>query len=117
MSLVQYKTPLLSSFWFRRLCPLALEVVAFSYPLFGTGPWFLRTSLLAKMIIHAPSVPTIIGVLSFLLSLNVLAVFLRLYARRALGQKLQVDDWLMVPAIIGTFGCAACLFHGMYRAP
>jgi hypothetical protein len=69
------------------------------------------------MIIHAPSVPTIIGVLSFLLSLNVVAVFLRFYARRGLGQKLQADDWLMVPAIIGTFGCAACLFHGMYRAP
>ncbi|KAK7185117.1 hypothetical protein PSPO01_09029 [Paraphaeosphaeria sporulosa] len=67
------------------------------------------------MIIHAPSVPTIIGVLSFLLFLNVAGVFLRFYARRGLGQRLQVDDWLMIPAIIGTFGCAACLFHGIRR--
>ena len=66
------------------------------------------------MIIHAPSVPTIIGVLTFLLVLDVIAVVLRFYTRRGLRQKLQADDWLMVPIVIGTFGCAACLFHGMF---
>lgn len=64
------------------------------------------------MIIHAPSVPIIIGVLSVMLFLNVVAVALRFYARRGLNQTLKLDDWIMVPAIIGTFGCAACLFHG-----
>ncbi|KAJ4304515.1 hypothetical protein N0V90_000041 [Kalmusia sp. IMI 367209] len=67
------------------------------------------------MIIHAPSVPTIIGVITFLLVCNVFAVALRFYTRRALGQRLQADDWLMVPIMIGTFGAAACLFHGLRR--
>ena len=69
------------------------------------------------MIIDAPSIPTIIGVITFLLVLDVVAVALRLYARRGLKQKLRADDWLMVPIIIGIFGCAACLFHGKSNPP
>jgi len=46
---------------------------------------------------------------------NVIAVVLRFYARRGLGQKFRTDDWLMIPVMVGTFGAAACLFHGKSR--
>lgn len=106
----------LPRFWFRQPCTVTLKQWLSSLSLWYRLSNFSTRSV-AIMIIHAPSVPTIIGALSFMLLLNVLAIFLRFYARRGLGQRLQADDWLMIPAIIGTFGCAACLFHGMRELP
>lgn len=69
------------------------------------------------VIIQAPSVPTILGVIVSLLIVDVFAVCMRWYARRGLGQPLKLDDWLMIPCIIGLFSCASCLLHGQCLSP
>ncbi|CAI6336764.1 unnamed protein product [Periconia digitata] len=60
-----------------------------------------------------PSPATIIGTLTSLLILDILAVALRFVVRKSRKQRLQADDWLTIPALIVTIGMSTNLFWGV----
>ncbi|KAF1973174.1 hypothetical protein BU23DRAFT_507193 [Bimuria novae-zelandiae CBS 107.79] len=60
-----------------------------------------------------PSIPALYGSIIPFLVLDVVVIILRFVARRRLGQKPQVDDWLMIPAFIGVIALAGMYFWGL----
>jgi len=75
------------------------------------------------MFMPIPGPAAILGSIIPLLFLDVIVVALRFYARRQRRQTLQIDDWLIVIALVLVFGLAAILFYGIdvkalgYAAP
>jgi hypothetical protein len=55
------------------------------------------------MFFHVESAAVAIGVISLLLSLDIFAVFGRLYTRKSLKQPLKADDWLVLSALVSQF--------------
>ena len=53
--------------------------------------------------INDSKVPTINGVDAVLMALVLVAVAARFYARRIRKLALKIDDWLMIPSLVGDF--------------
>lgn len=60
-----------------------------------------------------PSIPALYGSIIPFLVLDVIVIILRFVMRKRLGQKIQADDWLMVPALTGIIGLATMYFYGL----
>lgn len=65
------------------------------------------------MFFDTPSVPTLIGSIVPFLVLDIVVVGLRFYTRRLLRQSLKLDDWLMIPCLIGTISLSSMYFFGI----
>ncbi|KAF2021506.1 hypothetical protein BU24DRAFT_417145 [Aaosphaeria arxii CBS 175.79] len=65
------------------------------------------------MLMATQSPKIILPVTIVLAILNVVAVGLRFLARRRKKQKVMVDDWLTVPAMLLNIGLAVVLIHGV----
>ena len=57
-------------------------------------------STLVVMFSHVDSQAVAVGVIAFLLVLDILAVLSRLYVKRSLKQQLRVHDWLILLALV-----------------
>lgn len=60
-----------------------------------------------------PSIPALYGSIIPFIIIDVIVIILRFVMRRQLGQKFQVDDWLMLPAFSGVIGLATMYFYGL----
>ena len=56
---------------------------------------------------------SIIAVGAAMPSLGIVAVALRFYSRRQMKSPLQIDDWILIPALILTIGMGASLIAGV----
>lgn len=65
------------------------------------------------MFYDTPSIPALYGSIIPFLVLDVVVIALRFMARRRLGQRLQADDWIMVPAFLGAIGLSTMYFYGL----
>ncbi|KAF2726648.1 hypothetical protein EJ04DRAFT_452918 [Polyplosphaeria fusca] len=65
------------------------------------------------MFYDAPSVSALYRSIIPLLVLDIVVVALRFSTRRKLNQKISIDDWLMIPALVGVIGMASIYFNGL----
>ena len=60
-----------------------------------------------------PSMTALLASIIPFLILDFVVVIARFYVRRRLRQKFMLDDWLMIPALIGVAGLASIYFYGI----
>ncbi|CAI6328942.1 unnamed protein product [Periconia digitata] len=65
------------------------------------------------MLFYFGSYDIFVGIISLLICLDIVAVVTRVYARRLTRQKLETDDWLVVPVLILNIGMAVSVFIGI----
>lgn len=60
----------------------------------------LNTSRQVVMLFYVESVTVFVAIISLLICLDIVAVVTRLYTRRVTHQRLETDDWLVIPALV-----------------
>lgn len=68
---------------------------------------------MARGFFDTPSLPALWGSVIPFLVLDIIAVGLRFLARRRLRQTWLLDDWLMIPSLIGVLSLAVIYFYGL----